>query len=137
MKKEKGITLIALIITIVVMLILVAVTIRILIDSGLIGKARQAGEDTKTRYAEESRLGENITIDGTVYNSIDDYIGTESVTNKSDLEKLNEFFSNGLDVVWDETNNKYVHGLAPIADADESITNKNVWNNYNIATKRN
>ena len=41
MRKNKGITLIALIITIIVMLILVAVTIRILIDSGLIGKAKQ------------------------------------------------------------------------------------------------
>ncbi len=39
MKKNSGITLIALIITIIIMLILVAVTVSILINSGIIGKA--------------------------------------------------------------------------------------------------
>ena len=43
MKKEKGITLIALIITIIVMLILVAVTLTIALgDNGIIAKAREA-----------------------------------------------------------------------------------------------
>ena len=76
MKKERGITLIALIITIIIMLILVAVSISILINSGLIGKAKEAGDKTKTSYEQESRLGEGITIDGVEYNSIDEYIAT-------------------------------------------------------------
>ena len=42
MKKNKGITLIALIITIIVMLILVAVSVNILIKSNLIGNAEKA-----------------------------------------------------------------------------------------------
>ena len=79
MKKTKGITLIALIITIIVMLILVAVTIRILIDSGLISKAKDAGQDTKSAYEEESRLGENININGIIYNSIDEYYNSSTV----------------------------------------------------------
>ena len=41
MKKNSGITLIALIITIIIMLILVAVTISIVINSGIIGKAQK------------------------------------------------------------------------------------------------
>lgn len=45
MKQEKGITLVALIITIIVMLILVAVSVAVLVDSDLIGTAENAGEE--------------------------------------------------------------------------------------------
>ncbi len=85
MKNEKGITLIALIITIIIMLILVAVSISILINSGLIGKAKEAGSKTKTAYEEESKMGDSINIDGQVYNSIDEYINT------SDDEEYEEY----------------------------------------------
>ncbi len=78
MKKTKGITLIALIITIIIMLILVAVTISVLINSGLIGKAKQAGENTKSAYEEEQRLGENVIIDGIEYATIQDYIDSNN-----------------------------------------------------------
>lgn len=44
MKKEKGITLIALVITIIVMLILITVTVRFLINSNLI---RRSGKGSK------------------------------------------------------------------------------------------
>ena len=43
MKNNKGITLVALIITIIVMLILVAVSVGILINSDLLGTAEKAG----------------------------------------------------------------------------------------------
>ena len=82
MKKENGITLIALIITIIIMLILVAVTISILINSGLIGKAKEGAQDTKSAYEQEQRLGESITIDGVEYNSIDEYIGSTDESNE-------------------------------------------------------
>ena len=75
MKKNNGITLIALIITIIIMLILVAVSISILINSGLIGKAKEAGEKTKTAYEQEQRMGDSLNINGVMYNSIDEYIG--------------------------------------------------------------
>ena len=38
------------------MLILVAVTVSILINSGLLGKAKEAGEDYKTAYEKEQRF---------------------------------------------------------------------------------
>ena len=47
MKKEKGITLIALVITIVVMIILVGVTVTRIINSDLINKAKETGAQTK------------------------------------------------------------------------------------------
>ena len=72
MRKNKGITLIALIITIIVMLILVAVSVNILIKSNLIGTAEKAVDKYKTASEEESNGGK-ITIGGKEYDSIDDY----------------------------------------------------------------
>ncbi|MBO4816377.1 MAG: hypothetical protein J5507_05705 [Clostridia bacterium] len=53
MKNEKGITLIALIITIIVMLILVAVTINVALNGGLFQKAKTAQEETQKETIKE------------------------------------------------------------------------------------
>ena len=71
--KNKGITLIALIITIIVMLILVAVSVNILIKSNLIGTAEKTVDKYKTASEEEGKNGV-IEIDGKKYNSIEDYM---------------------------------------------------------------
>ena len=73
MRKNKGITLVALIITIVVMLILVAVSVNVLIKSNLIGTAEKTVDKYKTA-AEEEGKGEAIEINGKKYASIEDYI---------------------------------------------------------------
>ena len=73
MERNKGITLIALIITIIVMLILVAVSVNILIKSNLIGTAEKTVNKYKTAAEEESKGGV-IEIDGKKYNSIEDYM---------------------------------------------------------------
>ena len=78
MRREKGITLIALIITIVVMLILVAVSVNVIIKSNLIGTAEKATNKYKTASEEESKGGV-IEIDGKKYNSIEDYINLSSI----------------------------------------------------------
>ena len=54
MKGQKGITLVALIITIIVMLILVAVTISVALNGGLFDKARTARRDTKGAQVREA-----------------------------------------------------------------------------------
>ena len=72
MKNKKGITLIALIITIIVMLILVAVSVRVLVQSDLIGIAESAGEAYKTAHENEQKLKE-VTINGKKYASIEEY----------------------------------------------------------------
>ena len=54
---NKGITLIALVITIIVMLILVAVTILMAVNGGLFGYAGKATVDTKKALEEEKNLG--------------------------------------------------------------------------------
>ena len=53
MRRDKGITLIALIITIVVMLILVAVSVNVIVNSDLIGHAEKIGDAYKNAVAEE------------------------------------------------------------------------------------
>ena len=73
MKENKGITLIALIITIVIMLILVAVSVNIIINSNIIGQAEKAAEGYKTATEKESNIRQ-ITIGGKTYNSIEDYL---------------------------------------------------------------
>ncbi len=77
MKNNKGITLIALIITIIVMLILVAVTVAVVVNSNLIGTAQGAKTDTETAYSEESNIaGFNVTIGGEdrYFNNADEYV---------------------------------------------------------------
>ncbi len=72
----KGITLIALIITIIVMLILVGVTINVALDGGLFGKAREGANKTQIEADRETLLsavigaiGENAEVDFTVLDS--------------------------------------------------------------------
>ena len=74
MRSQKGITLIALVITIIVMLILVAVTIAMAVNGGLFDYARRAGQETNTALSEESNLAEgrlNVTdVEATDINGI-------------------------------------------------------------------
>ena len=71
--RNKGITLVALIITIVVMLILVAVSVNVIIKSNLIGTAEKTVNKYKTASEEEANGG-TIEINGKEYASIEDYI---------------------------------------------------------------
>ena len=73
MKENKGITLIALIITIVIMLILVAVSVNIIINSNIIGQAEKAAEGYKTAYEQEAN-GREIEINGKKYGSVEEYL---------------------------------------------------------------
>ena len=56
---ERGITLLALIITVVILIILSAVTINITLNNGLINQAKQAGEDTMQAAKDEQQMLED------------------------------------------------------------------------------
>ena len=104
MKKNKGITLIALIITIIVMLILVAVSVNILIKSNLIGVTEKTTEGYKTAAEDESKSS-NIVIDGVDYSNVDEYLngksiamfdtGTNVITKMHTLAKDGEIMTDG------------------------------------------
>ena len=94
-KQEKhtsnGITLIALVITIIVMLILVAVTISMAINGGLFEKAGKATGDTKNAMNAEQQLADGrIQIDGKTYASIDDYLAGKEAVLDYDKTKTND-----------------------------------------------
>lgn len=79
-KGTKGITLIALVITIIVMLILVAVTISMAINGGLFEYAGKAVSDTQNEINKEQQLANGkVEIDGEWYNSIDEYLSKDKV----------------------------------------------------------
>lgn len=53
-RNQKGITLLALVITVVIMLILAAIGIKLAIgDNGILNNTKQANEDTKESYVKE------------------------------------------------------------------------------------
>lgn len=66
MKGQKGITLVALVITIIVMLILTGVTITLSLDAGLLDKANEAKTETEADAQEDNRLvTEGTVLDNT------------------------------------------------------------------------
>ena len=72
-KEEKGITLVALIITIVVMLILVAVSINVIVNSNLIGHTEKTGDAYAGAIKNEENFGnDGITVNGKRYASVED-----------------------------------------------------------------
>lgn len=64
MKNQKGITLVALIITIIVMLILVAVSVAIVVQSNLIGTAETTTQKYKEAHEAEQNYGEGNIVKG-------------------------------------------------------------------------
>ena len=64
MKNQKGITLVALIITIIVMLILVAVSVAVLINSDLLGTAQDAGKSYRDNMNAEETMNDTVNING-------------------------------------------------------------------------
>ena len=80
MKKNKGITLIALVITIIVMLILVVVTIRISTNGGLFDYAGKAARETNDAITDETDIANGkIKIGGITYNSIEEYVNRSNL----------------------------------------------------------
>lgn len=81
MKNQKGITLVALIITIIVMLILVAVSVAVVINSNLSGAADQATEKYKNEANKEKNIGEGdiVEVNGTKHD-LNYYVNKANLT---------------------------------------------------------
>lgn len=74
MKEQKGITLVALIITIIVMLILVTVTVAVVVNSNLIGQAEKAANVYKNADDKLNTIGTDNIIKNAIHNNIQDYV---------------------------------------------------------------
>ena len=146
--EQKGITLIALVITIIVMLILVGVTISMAINGGLFGYAKKATKDTESqKQAEQELASGEVTVNGKDYASIDDYLNNKlKIPNYSDdlldkttgmLTKNAKYTSNektaiipkGFAIVSDENGEKSIAKGLVITDKVDS-TGKSIGNEY-------
>ena len=84
LKTNKGITLIALVITIIVMLILVGVTISMAVNGGLFSQAGEATGKTKNAINAEQELANGgVEVGEVKYNSIDEYLRKITIVGNS------------------------------------------------------
>ena len=84
LNRNKGITLVALVVTIIILLILAGISISALTQTGIFGKAKQAEQKSK-----EAQEQENATL-GTYENEIDKYL---EKNNGNDEDKTKEKFT--------------------------------------------
>ena len=109
MKNQKGITLIALIITIIVMMILVAVSVTVALQSGLFSAAGNVASDMQESKENEILTSEGqVTVGETTYNSMQEYVnilkgGTGSGTTGKISITINDMpFSVTAGKTWEE-----------------------------------
>ena len=99
-ENNKGITLIALVITIIVMLILVGVTISMAVNGGLFDYAGKATGETKNELDKEQQLANGgVEVDGVWYSSINEYLNKD----KEKISKTESYIGYYADVDADGT----------------------------------
>ena len=85
MKTQKGITLVALVITIIVMMILVGVSVTVALNGGLFSTAQQAVADTETERDKELALSDGrVKVNGVWYDKMEDYVANKPSENQSE-----------------------------------------------------
>ena len=103
-RKQKGITLIALIITIIIMLILVSVSIRITMQSGLFEKAGKAVQNWDTAQDAEGELAKGDYIDEIVGEYVNSIVADGSWDGTINTPKLGAGMT---PIAWDESGNPF------------------------------
>ena len=116
MKTQKGRTLIALIITIIVMLILVGVSVSVALNTGLFKTAPGAAKNTQLEAERETALSNGtVKIGDAVYGSLDAYVKGEApikqsakALKKGDYISYEQKFKNGTESItnWRVIENK-------------------------------
>ena len=97
MKSNKGITLVSLIITIIVMLILVGVTVSIVINSSLFNTVKDAGQQYQQAAVTEQDVGINLGMGG------EDIVAVLGDDYKADVNPP-ELLDGMIAVEWNGTN---------------------------------
>ena len=108
MRKENGITLVALIITIVVMLILVAVSVNVIVNSNLIGHSEKTGDAYRNAIAKEEAYNPSIGNGKT----LDDYMKDAKIVEEVHDWKVNgDKFTCTCDLCKEHANGDSSNGL--------------------------
>lgn len=99
MKKEKGITLVAVITTVILMLILLGVTVSISINKGgLVDKSREAAEETRAAEVEKAKELWLIGVEEDIEDNVKpkalsvllDELKEQNLLTKSEVEEIKE-----------------------------------------------
>ena len=107
-REEKGITLVALIITIVVMLILVAVSVNVIVNSDLIGHAEKTGDAYRNAIAKEEAYNPSIGNGKT----LEDYMKDAKIVEEVHNWKVNgDEFTCTCDLCKAHVNRNSINGL--------------------------
>ena len=115
MRKQEGITLIALVITIIVLLILAGVTIAMLTgENGILGRATQSRADTKITNAEE-------IIAVNVADEVSKYYEEKYVNNSTSVTLLNAF-NTGVTTAQSQIDSDITVTNAVTADANGKLS---------------
>ena len=129
-REEKGITLLALILTVVIMIILAAVTISVTLgDGGLVDQAKWAAEQTANSTKSEQEQLDDVSSQ---INDIIAGIGTGSDTNSTGGEDTNQVGetnsvdTNSVDTNSVEETNTIDPDPVPDPLPDDTISNDNV-----------
>ena len=128
-KTQKGITLIALVITIIVMLILVGVTISMAISGGLFGYAKKAAKDTESqKQAEQELASGKVMVNGKEYDSINAYLESMEEVLKENTPYVSDgktaMIPKGFKIIADENGKKSIDAGLVIQD---EVGNEYVW----------
>ena len=108
MRRDKGITLVALIITIVVMLILVAVSVNVIVNSDLIGHAEKTGDAYRNAIAKEEAYNPSIGNGKT----LEDYMKDAKIVEEVHNWKVNgDEFTCTCDLCKAHVNRNSINGL--------------------------
>ena len=130
MKGQKGITLVALIITIIVMLILVAVTISVALNGGLFDNARKARRETKIAQVKEAMALAKAEILSDYYANTDNASSVTqqeptidnsnpSKTDPADVQYLvNKYLDSDFTVTFSHSNGTKTYTLVSSTDGD-------------------
>ncbi len=142
--EEKGITLVAIVITIIILIILAGMTINLLMgENGIITKAYQAKEEYKEKSEEEGMM---LNILGEMGSGgTQKIIGIYSVKGKTntsfDRDVLKDYSGNGNDIklinfLWNETSGYSVEAGIPCLRFSTSVMNRgnNVLNQGPVRT---
>ena len=123
-KREKGITLVALVVTIVVLLILAGVSINLILgQNGLIAKTRDSAQKTqKAANIEQQLVNGKMQIDGVWYDSIDDYLNGKPGKPPFDAEEWDKKSAPEDVFIW-QSDDKNDEGYGIVVGYNENVQN--------------
>ena len=135
-KKSNGITLVALVITIIILLILASISISFLINQGLFDKAKEAKQKSENAQKEESEMLENYLsqMNSIAFSNVDTTETNPEVAMPKDSIVIEGDANKGI-VIKDSNDNEWVWVEVPKTVYEENITESDYESIYKALDK--